>query len=434
MRVTNLPRDDKTNGWYEILPDHGAPNVLTGDQQADWVVVGAGFAGLGAARRLGELRPNDKVALVEAQRIGRNASGRNSGFIIDLPHNIEMDDPERDFRQMRLNRTAIAWLSDIVQNHQIQCQWSVRGKVHAAATANGVVALDAYCQGLDMLGESYERWNAERATQYLGTAHFHDAVWTPENILMQPAALVRGLAATMPENVTVYEDSPVEAFDKGPTKTLTTAHGSLKTPHVILATNGWTPAFGYFTNHFIVIFTYASLTRPLTEAEQADLGGEGDWGVIPATMGGTTMRYTQDKRLLIRKGVRYTPDCYSHDAQRRGVYRGHIKTFRERFPMLPDVTFEHSWGGAMCMTRNHAPKFGVLDDGVWSAVCQNGVGAAKGTIQGRAVAELAVGEDSEIVSDMLKFDEPVRLPPRWLTGIGARLEIAKAELFAGRDS
>ncbi len=434
MRVTNLPRDDKTNGWYAILPDHGPPNVLTGDQQADWVVVGAGFAGLGAARRLGELRPNDKVALVEAQRIGRNASGRNSGFIIDLPHNIEMDDPERDFRQMRLNRTAIAWLSEIVQNHQIQCQWSVRGKVHAAATASGVEALDAYCAGLDMLGERYERWNEARATQYLGTAHFHDAVWTPENILMQPAALVRGLAATMPANVTVYEDSPVEAFDNGPTKTLTTAHGSLKTPHVILATNGWTPAFGYMTQHFVVIFTYASLTRPLTEAEQADLGGEGDWGVIPATMGGTTMRYTQDKRLLIRKGVRYTPDGYSHDAQRRGIYQGHIKTFRERFPMLPDVTFEHSWGGAMCMTRNHAPKFGVLDDGVWSAVCQNGVGAAKGTIQGRAVAELAVGEDSEIVSDMLKFDEPVKLPPRWLTGIAARYQIAKAELFAGRDA
>ena len=88
----------------------------------------------------------------------------------------------------------------------------------------------------------------------------------------------------------------------------------------------------------------------------------------------------------------------------------------------------------MCMTRNHAPKFGVLDDGVWSAVCQNGVGAAKGTIQGRAVAELAVGEDSEIVSDMLKFDEPVRLPPRWITGLAARYQIAKAELFAGRDA
>ena len=434
MRVSKLPRDDKSNGWYEILPDHGAPNLLTGDHTADWVVVGAGFAGLAAARRLGELKPNDKVVLIEAQRVGRNASGRNSGFIIDLPHNIEMDDPERDIRQMRLNRTAIAWLSDIVRDNQIQCQWSVRGKVHAAATAAGVEALDGFCKGLDSLGEAYERWNEARTTAYLGTAHFHDAVWTPQNILMQPAALVRGLAATMPPNVTVYEDSPIVEFKKGPTKTLTTAHGSLKTDRVILATNGWTPGFGYLANRFIVIFTFGSLTRPLTEAEQFELGGEGDWGVIPATMGGTTMRYTQDKRLLIRKAVRYAPDLFIDDAKRVGIRRGHEKTFRERFPMLPDVHFEHSWGGAMCMSRNHAPKFGVLDDGVWAAVCQNGVGAAKGTIQGRAVAELAAGEDSEIVSDMLKFDEPVRIPPAWLSGLYARYEIAKAELFAGRDA
>ena len=102
--------------------------------------------------------------------------------------------------------------------------------------------------------------------------------------------------------------------------------------------------------------------------------------------------------------------------------------------MLPDVNFEHTWGGALCLSRNHAPKFGVLDDGVWAAVCQNGVGAATGTIQGRAVAELAAGEDSEIVSDMLKFDEPSRLPPRWMTAIGTRFQIAKAELFAGREA
>ena len=434
MRVSKLPRDDKTNGWYEILPDHGAPNVLSGDQTADWVVVGAGFSGLAAARRLGELKPNDKVVLIEAQRVGRNASGRNSGFIIDLPHNIEMDDPERDIRQMRLSRTAIAWLSDLVRDNQIQCQWSVRGKVHAAATAAGVNALDDFCQGLDSLGEAYERWDEARATAYLGAAHFHDAVWTPQNILMQPAALVRGLAASLPENVTVYEDSPVVEFHRGPTKTLTTAHGSLKTERVVLATNGWTPGFGYLANRFVVIFTFGSLTRPLSESEQATLGGEGDWGVIPATMGGTTMRYTQDKRLLIRKAVRYAPDLHIDDAKRTGIRRGHEKTFRQRFPMLPDVNFEHTWGGVLCLSRNHAPKFGVLDDGVWAAVCQNGVGAATGTIQGRAVAELAAGEDSEIVSDMLKFDEPSRLPPRWMTAIGTRFQIAKAELFAGREA
>ena len=66
-KIDLLPSDDSTNGWSRILPQRTPKPSLAGEVRADWVVVGAGFAGLAAARRLAENRPNDRIALIEAQ-------------------------------------------------------------------------------------------------------------------------------------------------------------------------------------------------------------------------------------------------------------------------------------------------------------------------------------------------------------------------------
>ena len=78
-----LPDDDRSNGWYEILKDQAPSKPLKGSVKTDWLVIGGGFVGMSATRRLAELNPNEKVILVDAQRIGHGTSGRNSGFIID---------------------------------------------------------------------------------------------------------------------------------------------------------------------------------------------------------------------------------------------------------------------------------------------------------------------------------------------------------------
>jgi len=146
------------------------------------------------------------------------------------------------------------------------------------------------------------------------------------------------------------------------------------------------------------------------------------------------MRYTQDKRLLIRRNLKHRPDFTVSGGDMAGVRRDHEKTLRQRFPMLPEVGFEHTWGGVLCMSRNHVPKCGWLADGVWAAVCQNGVGAARGTISGRAVAEMALGEDSEIVRDMQAYEDLAMFPPMWMTGLGTRARIAKSSLLAGPEA
>ncbi len=434
MRVTGFPKNDRSNGWYNILGDHPPARVWQGDGRADWVVVGGGFAGLAAARRLGELRPRDRVVLVEAGRIGENASGRNSGFIIDLPHALSRERPEHDLRQIRVNRQAIAWLGGIVETHQIRCQWSRRGKVHVAATDRGRRHLDGMAGRLGDLGEAHERWDGARLRSYLGTGYFQDGLYTPQCILMQPAALVTGLARTMPDNVEVYENSPVRDFTDGSVKSLATDGGRITAPHVVLATNGWTPAFGFLERRLLTMHTFASITRPLDDSERRALGGEGDWGTIPSLLGGTTMRYTQDHRLLIRLSLRHRPDFTITGRDLERVRADHVRTLQRRFPMVPDVTFEHTWSGVMCFSRNSVPKCGALADGIWAAVCQNGVGAAKGTISGRAVAELAAGGDTDLVADMTGYDDLRRFPPVWVTTIAMNARILNARLTSGTEA
>ncbi|TDB01193.1 FAD-binding oxidoreductase [Halomonas marinisediminis] len=94
------------------------------------MVIGAGFIGLAPARRLAELRPGDRVVLLEALRVGLGASGRNTGFVIDLPHkrNLEGDDLERKQKMLSLNCAAIDDLEALVTLHGVDCGWSRAGK------------------------------------------------------------------------------------------------------------------------------------------------------------------------------------------------------------------------------------------------------------------------------------------------------------------
>ena len=437
-KIDLLPSDDTTNGWSRILPPRAPKPALTDEVRADWVVVGAGFAGLAAARRLAENRPNDRIALIEAQEVGEGASGRNSGFAIDLPHNIGSSLEELDGSQrfMGLARAAVDYLDKQIADHAIDCDWSRRGKYHAAVSEKGVAqVLEPFAKELEALGEPYRWVDKDDLVGEIGTPYFTRAVYTPGGALMNPAALTRGLAGSLPTNVTLYEHSPVTEVDYRNGVTLATPGGSVFAPKMIIAVNGFAECFGFYQGRLLNFAAHASLSRRLTAQERAALGGDDDWGVTPANaFAGVTMRFTRDHRLLIRQNIHFCPAMRQSDERRRRIRQDHKRLFDKRFPMLPAVEMEHTWTGYLCLARNGAPGFGRVAPNVYAAVCQNAVGVTKGTIAGVLAADMACGEDNPLIADMESLGTPDKLPPRPFLDLGVRARFAWELLRARHEA
>jgi glycine/D-amino acid oxidase-like deaminating enzyme len=437
MHISPLPRDDRTNGWTALLPDPGPARRLAGHQQADYAVIGAGIAGLAAAHRLGELKPNARVLLIDAQRVGDCASGRNSGFIIDLPHETESlseDALQHQQRVLRLNRYAIARLRDLVKRHDITCEWAEHGMYRGAVTSEASRFLDPYEQMIKRLGVAYQRIDRNGLKKRLGTSLYEEAVYSAGTVLVQPAALVRGLSRSLPANVELYENSPVTSLSRGASVELATPAATVKAGKLVLAVDGLLPAFGFMRNRLINLGLWASLTRELTPDELSRLGSEDNWGMTPAdARGGITMRLLASRRLLLR-AITYPEQYYRpHTRDLSRIREIHRRILERRFPELAPITIEHTWTGFVSKSWNAEPAFGELAPNIYSACVHNGVGLARGTYQGELVADLIAGEAHDLVRDMLAHGRPSRLPPEPFTTWGARARISWLEFLSRNE-
>ncbi|MBU3055790.1 NAD(P)/FAD-dependent oxidoreductase [Pseudomonas indica] len=437
LQCNFLPQADGHCGWYETLPPPPPSAPLRGAVQADWVVLGAGYAGLAAARRLAELQPEASIALIDARRVGFGAAGRNSGFMVDLPHNLNShsytSSQEADRKIIQLCRSAIDYVRGIVQEHAIDCDWREQGKLHGAANERGAHSLEAFAKGLSALGEPYRLLDAKEMKAVTGTDFYTAGLHAPGAVLVQPAALSRGLGQTLPKNVRLFEDSPVLTIDVGKPHVLTTAQGTLSAPRLVLANNAYASSFSQLglKGRLLPVYTYASMTRPLNPEELARLGGEESWGLIPADPLGTTVRRLANGRICIRNSFTYNPRVHADRSVLERVRRAHRKSFENRFPMLPSVEFEYTWGGALCLARNSGSVFGEIVPGVYSAVGCNGLGLTRGTSLGKLIAEYALGMDSDLLRIMLEQPQPCRNPPEPFLGLGVRSSIAWKEWTAG---
>lgn len=438
IKINATPRDDALCGWFHTAPPRQARPAHTGETRTRWAIVGAGYTGLAAARQLAQHYPDDEIVLVDAQEVGFGTAGRNAGFAIDLPHDIGADDYIGDIgiarSTLKLNRMGQRMLHDLVERHGIDCHMRPSGKYQAAVEARGIRVLDAYRRGLDKLGEPYEVIAGDDLPGHIGTGFYRQALFTPGTMLVQPAALVRGLADSLPSNVTLYENTAISGVDYGDRTVLIHPGGRIVADQLILANNAFGARFGFLKQTVLPMYLYASLSRPLTAAEQAQLGGKPFWGVIPADPFGSTVRRTHDHRILVRNSFSFNPNQQSRPDCLARYARNHRRSFARRFPMLEDVGFDYTWSGSLALTQNHRGFFGRLAPNVYGALFCNGLGVTRGTVTGALLADLIAGKRDELTEFLLSTSGPSSLPPEPFLSLGVNATLWWGQRQAGQES
>lgn len=438
LDFTRLPAPDGVNGWWESLPAPYAAKTVLSERRFDWVVVGGGITGLCAARRLAELAPDASIALVEADRIGRTTAGRNSGFFVDLPHDISSESYSRsveaDKADVRMQRHGIDYVRAVVKHHQIDCDWRDDGKFHASVNRKGHAALAHFAEGLERIDEDFQWLDEAAIANVTGTDFYHGALFTPGCSTVQPAALMRGLAATQPGNVSVFELSAVKSMeDQGPDKVLTFAGGKLIAKRVILCTNAYAATFGGHPNGLLPVYTFASMTRAMTPDEVRQLGGTRSWSLIPADPMGSTVRRLVTDRICVRNHFAFRPGLEVSQGDLAKAKSLHQRSFDRRFPMLKNVELEYTWGGPLCLSVNNGALFGRRSDGVFEAVGCNGLGLSRGSASGKLIAEYALGQDHDLVRQLLNQPHPRSLPVRPIADVAVTAAIWMKEFSAGAE-
>lgn len=424
-----LPVHEGPAAWNSILGPQAAPQPLSEDTTADFVVVGAGFAGLSAARRLMQLHPTARVVVLEAGRLAEGSAGRNSGFMIDLPHDLASEDyagSGDDRRMIDLNRQAITFAGAAVDEYQINPDYFDRaGKVNGAASPEAARHNQSYAAHLASLGEASEMLDAQAMQELTGSAHYISGLYTAGTVMLQPAGYIRGLAAGLQRaGVWVCENSPVTGFVRdGSDWVVKTQVAQVTTPRVILTVNGHLESFGFEKGRLMQLFLYAVMTPELDADALARLRGASRWGITPSDPMGTTMRRIDSgqggNRIVTRTCATLLPNTRPSAREMARAARVMQRKFNQRFPQLAGMKMQHAWAGHLCLSLNGVSVTRQLEEGVFSGCVQNGLGTARGTLTGIAAAELAAGESSEISRHFSAEARPKPLPPQPFQQIGA---------------
>ncbi|MYN13692.1 FAD-dependent oxidoreductase [Pusillimonas sp. TS35] len=422
------------SGWNALLSPRAAYTRLPPSRRFKTVVIGAGYTGLAAARRFAELEPAQQVLVIDASTVGEGAAGRNSGFLSRLPNrpraNRHGTVEDAAQRQMRIYKAGNTWLRELVAEHNIDCEWDETSpRFSAAATAAGVQSLQATARSYKRWGVPCEEFDVSALQQRIGTDYYQYGYQTPYNTFVQPAALIRGLADSLPENVQLVECLPASRIDHGHGRHIVhTRAGAFECDRLIVANNGFARRLGILKDRLITIYTYAGLTVPLDHTEQSKLGKVPAWGIIPAHRLGSTLRKTRDGRFMVRSAYSYERELPPDQV---GAMLSQL--YRNRYPHMRSHVFEHVWGGCTALTLNGGMYFGEVRPGLYASAGCNGAGVLRGSIQGKLLAELACREDSDTLSDLMKLEGPNWIPPEPMRKIGVLSVIAMERRKAGLE-
>ncbi|MDX8468466.1 FAD-binding oxidoreductase [Mesorhizobium sp. VK23B] len=381
--------------WYDTAPvfSGGAQGPVEGHY--DVAIIGGGFTGLAAARQLA--KAGAKVAVLEAERVGWGASGRNGGHLNNgLAHSYlsakaELG-KERAIALYRALDDSVDAIEALVAEEGIGCNFRRAGKLKLASKP----------QHFEALARNFEAIHAEvdPDTALLSPADlkseigspFHGAMLSRKSAMMHMGRYVAGLATSATRHgAIIHENAAVtDRKQAGTRHELTTSRGRISADNVLVATGAYTtPNFGYFPRRIISVGSFIIATRPLSDAEIAATM-PGNRTCVTSMNIGNYFRLSPDNRLIFGGRARFsaTSDQRS-DAKSGQILRASLAAI---FPQLAKVEIDYCWGGLVDMTKDRFPRAGY-HEGVWYAMGYSGHGAQLSTHLGMILADAMLGRE-----------------------------------------
>ncbi len=381
---------------------------LNGGESVDVVIIGAGYSGLWTALTLRRLAPALSVLVVDAERVGFGASGRNGGWCSgQFP--VDIADMGTRFGRpaaLAMAKSLAAAVRDVgaqCASEGIDAEFVAAGTLTAARTprqlrdASAEVEL-AHASGL---GDGDVRLlSAVEASCLVGASRTLGGVFSPHCAALHPQRLVHGLAlAAERHGARIVERTRVQRIEPF---VVTTDGGTIRAAIVVRATEGWTPELPGLRRRVVPVYSLMIATRVLTDSEWERVR----WPSRVTFSDGRTMivygQRTADGRIAFggrgapyRFGSRVHPSMENNAA----VHRSLEEALVDLFPSLHGVEITHRWGGPLAIHRDWMPSVG-LDRSTGLAWLGGyvGDGVAAANLAGRTVAELIVGRETERTS------------------------------------
>ena len=399
--------------WYAASAEIPPPRPpAEGALKCDVCVVGGGFTGLSAALHLAER--GYEVILLEAQRVGFGASGRNGGQV-GTGQRLEQDALEKlvgreDARALwDLALESVQLVRDLCARPETGCAF-VDGVIHADHRARFVPHSHAYAEKLQ--GEyGYDLirpLSREEIRHLVGSEAYHGGTLDMGGGHVHPLKLALGMARlASAAGAKIYELSRVRDYCAGDPCRIETDRAKIRADHVLLACNGYLGDLEpRLSAKIMPINNFIAATEPLGESTARALIRE-NHAVADSRFVINYFRLSEDRRMLFGGGESYG---YRFPRDIAAKVR---RPMLEIFPQLKDARIDYAWGGTLGITMNRMPHFARLRGNVLSAAGYSGHGVALATLGGKIAAEAIAGQAE-------RFDLMARVPTRAFPG-GAAL-------------
>ncbi|MFC6878956.1 MULTISPECIES: NAD(P)/FAD-dependent oxidoreductase [Actinomadura] len=426
--------------------------ALAGPVACDLAVVGAGYTGLWTALRAKERDPSLDVVVLEADRAGGAASGRNGGFCAaSLTHGLRngMDRWPDDMPALeRLGRDNLRAIGDTLARHGVDAEWEPTGEMSVATEEWQLGGLAEECELARVLGWRPVLLDGAAARAEVGSPTYLGALWDRDAVAMvHPAKLAWGLAAACRSlGVTIHENTRVTSLrDAGGGRLrLGGAYGSVTARRVALGTGVFPPLLRRLRNYLVPVYDYALVTEPLSAERRAAVGWRHRQGLGDSANQFHYYRLTSDDRILWGgyDAVYHYGNGLRPELERRpATFATLARHFLTTFPQLEGVRFSHAWGGVVDTCSRFCAFYGTAHDGRLAyAAGYTGLGVGATRFGADVMLDLLgvglpPGERTERTELAMVRSKPVPFPPEPLRyGVIelTRREIARADRNGGR--